>query len=64
MQEKNKEYKEKNKWNRQFKGKCYNCGEPGHRASECTKLKKKNYGRQQRHNMKCDICGGNHYAAD
>ena len=38
----NKVYKGKNKWNRQFKGKCHNCGEPGHPASECTKPKKKN----------------------
>ena len=50
--------------NNKFKGKCYNYGEPGHQTSECTKPKKKNNGRQQRRNMKCYICGGNHYTID
>ena len=64
IQVNNKEYKVQNKWNRQFKGKIYSCGEPGYQASECTKNKKKNYGRQQRRNVKCYIFGGNHYATD
>ena len=48
--------------NEQFKGKCYNRGEPGHRASECPKPKKKNDFRKLRLNIKCFICGENHYA--
>ena len=64
MQVNNKEYKGENKWNRQFKGKCYSCGEPRHQALECTKSKKKNNGRLQRRNVKCYICGENHYATD
>ena len=32
------------KGNKQFKGKCYKCGEPGHRTSEYPKpQKKKNF---------------------
>ena len=50
--------------NRQLKGKCYNCAEPGHQAPKCAKPKKKNNGRQQRRNVKCYICGGNQYATN
>ena len=63
MQLNNHENKNKNsKWNRQFKGKCYNCGEQRHSASECPKPKKKNNIRKSRRNIKCFICGENHYA--
>ena len=64
MQLSNKEHKAKIKWNRQFKGVCYNYGELGNQASECIKPKKKSYRRQQKCNVKCYICGGNHYATD
>ena len=50
------------KWNKQFKGKCYNCGELRHRASECPKPKKKNNFSKSKHNIKCSICRENHYA--
>ena len=29
----------KTKWNHQFKGKCFNCREQGHKVSECPKPK-------------------------
>ena len=57
-------HKNKNKsskWNKQFKGKCYICGEPGHGAYECPKPKKKNNVRKSRRNIKCFNCGENHY---
>ena len=50
------------KWNKQFKGKCYNCEEPGQRASECPKPKKKHNFRKLRRNIKYFNCGENHYA--
>ena len=63
MQLNNHENKNKSsKWNKQFKGKCHYCGEPGYRAFECPKPKKKNDFRKSRQNIKCFICGENHYA--
>ena len=50
------------RWNKQFQGKCHNCGEQGHRASECPKPKKKNNFKKSRQNIKYFICGENHYA--
>ncbi|KAL2471729.1 CCHC-type domain-containing protein [Abeliophyllum distichum] len=33
---------ENNQKNKKFKGDCYNCGKPGHRAIDCRKPKKQN----------------------
>ena len=38
----------KSKWNHQFKGKYFNCGEPGHKASECPKPKITYQGKQNK----------------
>ena len=53
----------KSKWNNQFKGKCFNCGEPGHKASERTKPKTAYQGKQNKKKISYFICGQNHYAS-
>ena len=52
----------KSKWNHQFKGKCFNCGEPGHRASEYPKPKNAYHRKKNKNKISCFICGQNHYA--
>ena len=53
----------KSKLNHQFKGKCYNYGEPGHRTSECSKSKAVHKGKKNKKNISCFIFGQNHYAS-
>ena len=65
MEERNEKKKMyKPRWRRQFKGRCHYCGEQGHKAIDC--YKQKNDNRNERinvkTNIKCYICGKNHYA--
>ena len=53
----------KSKENHQFKGKCFNCGEPGHKACKCPKPKAAYQGKKNKKNISCFICGQNHYAS-
>ena len=49
--------------NNLFKGKCNNCGELGHKASKCPKLKMAFQGKKLKRTISCFICGQNHYAS-
>lgn len=60
--EKRKSFKPR--WKKPFKGKCHYCGEQGHKAIDCPKRKSDNRNNKSnvKANIKCFICGKNHYA--
>jgi hypothetical protein len=43
--------------NDNFKGKCYKCGEVGHRAADCTKREADGYNGRKKFKGKCNNCG-------
>ena len=40
-----------------FSGKCYKCGEVGHKANTCTKRKKHHEYKRKKFKGKCNLCG-------
>ena len=60
--EKRKSFKPR--WKKPFKGKCHYCGEQGHKVIDCQKRKNDNRNNKSnvKANIKCFICGKNHYA--
>ena len=61
----NNGYQRNNKprWSRPFKGNCHFCGEQGHKAVNCPKRKGEDRDKRPiKPNVKCFICGKNHYA--